>query len=454
MSTSHSSRFPLNWPEPSCSSPHTATGIARSWPRAGSGKPTSSPTNNRPRSQSPSVPTRRRELVWTWTTSPARRINLRSGWPPTPRSWRRRSARHDRESCAASRPPSKFPTCSTTPSSAATGSRSTGWNQIRVYRYSLGDGTRDGWGPWQTVKTAPARKAGVSFLYLGDAQTGLEGWGRLLAAAHRRHPAIDFILLAGDLVDRGNERIQLGSFLPPRRRRLRPRAPDALRRQPRVSRRWAQRSIAHSSSSLETARAESPLTSSTISRPATPASPCLTARSPPTTPPPPQRRQTGSTRTLARTRASWKFVMLHHPIYPSHPWRDLPACASDSCPSSTSTTSISSSRATTTPTREPTLSVPTLAHHAPAGGTIYLMAVSGDKFVEHTDRDYVEVGRSGVSTYQTFEIDPRSNRLTYRAWTEDGTVIDELSIVKKAAGGRTICDALILCTRTTSFRSI
>ena len=66
----------------------------------------------------------------------------------------------------------------------------------------------------------------------------------------------------------------------------------------------------------------------------------------------------------------------------------------------------------------------------PALGTIYLMAVSGDKFVDHTERGYVELGRTGVSTYQTFEIDPQSNRLTFRAWTEDGTIVDELSIAK------------------------
>ncbi len=81
-----------------------------------------------------------------------------------------------------------------------------------VYRYSLGDGTAEGWGPWQTVKTAPDSSRGARFLYLGDAQTGLEGWGRLLKAAYRRHPDIDFVLLAGDLVDRGNERTNWDHF--------------------------------------------------------------------------------------------------------------------------------------------------------------------------------------------------------------------------------------------------
>ncbi len=52
----------------------------------------------------------------------------------------------------------------------------------------------------------------MRFLYLGDAQTGLENWGRLLQAAARRHKDIDFLVLAGDLVDRGNERTNWDHF--------------------------------------------------------------------------------------------------------------------------------------------------------------------------------------------------------------------------------------------------
>ena len=81
-----------------------------------------------------------------------------------------------------------------------------------AYRYSLGDGTADGWGPWRTVKTAPERSDGLKFMYLGDAQTGLERWGRLLSSAYRRHPDTSFIVLAGDLVDRGNERTNWDHF--------------------------------------------------------------------------------------------------------------------------------------------------------------------------------------------------------------------------------------------------
>ena len=56
--------------------------------------------------------------------------------------------------------------------------------------------------------------------------------------------------------------------------------------------------------------------------------------------------------------------------------------------------------------------------------------MSGDKFVDQAPRDYIEVGQTGVSTYQTIDIDSQSNRLTYHAWTEDGRIIDELRVDK------------------------
>src|SRR5262249_51584123 len=82
----------------------------------------------------------------------------------------------------------------------------------RVYWYSLGDGTPRGWGPWKTVKSAPERGRPLRFLYLGDAQTGFERWGKLLEGAVRRHPGMDFLVLAGDIVDRGNERTNWDHF--------------------------------------------------------------------------------------------------------------------------------------------------------------------------------------------------------------------------------------------------
>ncbi len=98
-----------------------------------------------------------------------------------------------------------------------------------VYQYALGDGTPGGWGPWRAVKTAPGPWRSTKFLYLGDAQTGLERWGRLLDG--RSSPTSRCRLSrAGRRPGRSRQRAdQLGPFLPEGRRRLRSRAADALR---------------------------------------------------------------------------------------------------------------------------------------------------------------------------------------------------------------------------------
>ena len=195
-----------------------------------------------------------------------------------------------------------------------------------VYRYSAGDGTEGGWGPWQTVKTGPDRARNVQFLYLGDAQTGLEGWGRLLKAAYRRHPKPDFLVLAGDLVDRGNERTNWDHFFL-RAAGVFDRMPlmpcvgnhEYLDMGPRLYRAFFElprNGPAGIDPDLVYSLRMSAMRSSRFS----------TARSPSAVP-------TGKTAGgvarpgVEQTRATWKFVIFHHPVYPSHPWRDSPAIA-------------------------------------------------------------------------------------------------------------------------------
>ena len=72
----------------------------------------------------------------------------------------------------------------------------------------------------------------------------------------------------------------------------------------------------------------------------------------------------------------------------------------------------------------------------PADGTIYVVSVSGDKFADQALRDYAEVGFADTSTYQTIEIDDIENRLTYRAWSDSGEVVDRLEISKPRPQGR------------------
>jgi acid phosphatase type 7 len=298
-----------------------------------------------------------------------------------------------------------------------------------IYRYSLGDGTPEGWGPWRTVKTGPDSSRGARFLYLGDAQTGLESWGRLLSAAYRRHPDIDFILLAGDLVDRGNERTNWDHFFL-RASGVFDRVPlmpcvgnhEYLDMGPRLYRAFFElprNGPAGSDPGLvyhfECGNACVAVLDSTLAV-------CDPIQA--------RRQAQWLDTTLQNSKAPWKFVLFHHPVYPSHPWRDTPALREHWVPIFDKhhvdlvLQGHDHAYLRTYPMRD---------HRrveGPGEGTIYLVAVSGDKFVDQAPRDYIEVGRTEVSTYQTIDIDEPSNRVTYRAWTEDGKIVDELVINK------------------------
>ena len=82
------------------------------------------------------------------------------------------------------------------------------------YVYALADGEPGRWAPWQFVRTAPAPSASndLEFFSMGDPQCGLEEWGRLLRSAREKNPGASFLLIAGDLVDRGNERTNWDHF--------------------------------------------------------------------------------------------------------------------------------------------------------------------------------------------------------------------------------------------------
>jgi len=304
-----------------------------------------------------------------------------------------------------------------------------------MYYYSLGDGNAGRWGPWRTVKTGPDRPRRLEFLYLGDAQTGLEEWGARLTAAFRRHPGMDCILLAGDLVDRGNERTNWDHFFL-RAESLFDRVPvmpaagnheyldqgprlyNAFFRLPSNGPEGVAPGLVYHFQYGGAFFAVLDSTSAVMS--------------------PTQARKQAEwlDRVLAESKADWKFVMFHHTIYPSHPVRDNPVIREHWVPifdkhhvdmilqghdhAYLRTHPMKANRRVSTS----------------AEGTTYVVAVSGDKFSGQADRDYIEFGRTGLSTYQTLEIDEIGHRLTFRAWGDDGEVVDSLIIDKPASDAR------------------
>lgn len=80
-----------------------------------------------------------------------------------------------------------------------------------TYAYRV-RGDEGKWSEWFQVRTA--RETGpVKFIYVGDAQNGvLSHWSRLIRAAFSEAPDADFILHAGDLVNKGERDFEWASW--------------------------------------------------------------------------------------------------------------------------------------------------------------------------------------------------------------------------------------------------
>jgi len=297
------------------------------------------------------------------------------------------------------------------------------------YLYSLGDGSAAGWTRWQSVKTAPARLRNYRFLYLGDAQCGLEGWGKLLHKAFDRNTGAGFVLLAGDLVDRGNERTNWDHFF------LRaegvfdkiPLMPCAGNHEYLDRGPWLYSSffelprngpigidpkLVYSFEYGDSFVAVLDSTLAVFSQKAA------------------QLQAEWLDAALARTRATWKFVMFHHPVYASHPTRLYPSLLEVWGPV------FDKHHVDMVLQGHDHAYLRTYPMYADqpvesnAQGTTYVVSVSGEKYCDVDPRNYTAASLSHVSTYQTIDIDVARSRLTYRAWDLQGREVDQLLIEK------------------------
>lgn len=299
----------------------------------------------------------------------------------------------------------------------------TGLEPGTTYLYAVGDGSRDGWTEFAEFTTAPGTVAPFSFVYLGDAQNGLDRWGTLLHNCFRHRPDAAFYLMAGDLVDRGNQRDDWDSFFHNAagvfdRRQLVPVIgnhecqgghPTLYLKQFALPRDGPGGLEPERAYAFEYSNALFVVLDSNLE--------------------PAQQGEWLETQ-LAGSRATWKFVTYHHPAYSSAPGRDNVAV-----------------RDTWTPIFDRhgvdlalqghdhayLRTYPLKANRrvgSPKDGTVYVVSVSGTKMYEQDPRDYTEFGLTNVPLYQVLDLQISGNRLVYRAYDVDGALRDQLVIEK------------------------
>jgi hypothetical protein len=291
------------------------------------------------------------------------------------------------------------------------------------YVYCVGDGTRKGWTEPAEFRTAPEGTAPFSFIYMGDAQNGLDRWGTLLRNAYRERPDAAFYVMAGDLVDRGNDRDDWDDFFDNAegiydRRPLVPvlgnhecqgGRPRLYLEQFSLRRNGPDGIEAGRAYSFEYGNALFVILDSNLD---------------------PSSQSDWLGAQLAGSEATWKFVVYHHPAYSSAPNRDNVKL-----------------REQWTPIFDRHHVDLALQGHdhaylrtypmkgqgrvdSPEDGTVYIVSVSGTKLYSQDPRDYTEFGMTNVSTYQVLDIQISGDRLVYRAYDLDGNLRDELVIEK------------------------
>jgi hypothetical protein len=299
-----------------------------------------------------------------------------------------------------------------------------GLKPATTYIYSVGDGTADGWTEPAEFTTAPARAVPFSFIYMGDAQNGLDRWGVLLHNAFRSRPDAAFYLLAGDLVNRGAERWDWDSFFENSkgvfdRRQLVPvlgnheyqggREPSLYLAQFTLPRNGPRNIPSERAYAFEYSNAKFIILDSNLN---------------------PAKQSAWLERELANTKALWKLVSYHHPAYSSGGNRDNPEVRNcwtpifDKYHVDLALQGHDHAYLRTYPMRGEQRAA------SAKDGTIYIISVSGTKHYEQMPHGYTEVGLTKLSTYQVLDIHLDGNRLVYRAHDADGKVRDEFTIEK------------------------
>lgn len=295
-----------------------------------------------------------------------------------------------------------------------------GLEPATTYRYAIGDGER--WGEERAFTTAPAQGAPFSFIYMGDAQNGLDSWGGLVRKARARHPQAAFYVMAGDLVNWGERRDDWDLFFHNARGVF-----DSRPLVPAVG----NHEVDQGHAELYVAQFDLPRNGPDGVEPervyAMEYSDTLFVVLDSNLEPGPQVEWLDA--TLGGSDATWKFVVFHHPLYSPRPGdRGQPELKAAWIPVFEKhgvdlvLTGDDHAYMRSHPLRGEQVM------DSPADGPIYILSVAGTKMYEQEDAPYVAKRFTDTSTYQVIDID--GGRLEYTAYDIDGQVMDAFTIEK------------------------
>jgi len=288
-----------------------------------------------------------------------------------------------------------------------------------TYAYAVGDGAGN-WRETAVFTTAPAETVPFTFIYMGDAQNGLDTWGELAHKSIRAQPDAAFYVMAGDLVDRGNDRDDWDHFFMNAEgifdRKQMISVPGNHEYQGGAPAMYLdmfalpdESPVGELNYSVRYSNAHFIMLDSNIS---------------------PTRQNEWLENELKNSDATWKFVVYHHPAYSSSPTRNNPQIRRywtplfDKYHVDVALQGHDHAYLRTYP----------MNNEAPIDsakdGTVYIVSVSGTKYYDQGDFDYKAFGMTNTSTYQVLDIRIDGDTLTYRAYDIEGELRDEFVIEK------------------------
>ncbi|QKX18458.1 metallophosphoesterase family protein [Microbulbifer sp. YPW1] len=295
------------------------------------------------------------------------------------------------------------------------------------YLYAVSADNGKSWSAPREFRTAASSPSEpFSFVYLGDPQNGLDRWGQLIRQADFEFPDARFYMIAGDLIDHGQEQDNWDQFFHEGssvfdRSMVVPALGnhDSHGGHPTLYlKQFAL--LGNGSSKLDPGRTYH-VTYQDLLVVVMDSNYHLVE---------PELQVDWLDRVLDESNARWKVVIYHHPFYASREGRDNKMIRDawgpifDKHNVDIAFQGHDHAYMRTVPMRgnEPVAKG--------EQGTVYLVSVSGTKMYEQALPEFAAFGAVNTRTYQVIDIDPLSGSLNYRAIDDEGNTVDQFSLQK------------------------